>query len=76
MMLWLICTWKSSYGSKSNWAWGQVNGVDSNVVAESDIKYLPIILAYLVKKTKVYVLVQKTILRLTVKLMKQNNKLP
>ena len=25
-----------------NWAWGQINGVDGNVVSPDDIKYLPI----------------------------------
>ncbi|MEG0999533.1 MAG: ABC transporter substrate-binding protein [Cellulosilyticaceae bacterium] len=25
-----------------NWAWGQINGVEGNVVSEDDIKYLPI----------------------------------
>ena len=25
-----------------NWAWAQINGIDGNVVAEDDVKYLPI----------------------------------
>ncbi len=33
---------KAAMVQNGNWAWGQVNGVDGNVVAESDIKYLPI----------------------------------
>lgn len=33
---------KSAMVQNGNWAWGQISGVDGNVVAESDIKFLPI----------------------------------
>lgn len=33
---------KAAMVQNGNWAWGQVNEVDGNVVVEDDIKYLPI----------------------------------
>ncbi len=33
---------RSAMVQNGNWAWGQINGVDGNVVKEEDIKFLPI----------------------------------
>ena len=33
---------KVAFVQNGNWAWSQINGVDGNVVAEEDIKFMPI----------------------------------
>lgn len=33
---------KAAMVQNGNWGWGQINGVDGNVVSEADVKFLPI----------------------------------